>query len=611
MTAIRTGTSIVWGQLPLWFNDDTEEMQNQQTRYNANYLVSANQPMIYQAMWSADSGAGFDINEAYVPLVEGDVVNVIFKIYATTDFPVPSPSADWDLIGQIKKSRDIPNTNIVNSSVSNSQRFTVDISRIVADQLSYSLVPIGKGSWQNQEYGGLNGGTQKQDNITETISPYNVTRNGAYRAIRVRAEIEMLGSTGIVELSTTTISSASYVRAINSVPSFNSKTYYNQVFTLQQYTVSQGSQRRALTNSPNSTINTTSTPSYKKRVSIADEAEFLQFYAKSTFNGTDDTDYYNLYEVYGQAYNKDGTTGVTFVLGSEWKNQLGTTAICSDISHSFEKESTTTFAHTQNQLCVQNVSPAYINAHAYAPQNNNYPYVTARTPITSNTGYYRVYVRGNYNTNVGTPNVWEALRHSNVYWYSINDEEQKSVYENVRFHWLNTVGGIDSYTATRNVMESISVSKSLMETKLPNRRYMQDNVDSAGTALASSAYYSDTMRGYDTYRGGTEVLSSDAKANNSVYTEPLNNVEAKWLREIFQSPNVWIEEKTDSSDQENYEMDAAYLMNQLNPDLRPATSIYKPVILTNSEIVSLDQEKGLVMYNIEYTESQGVLTQRN
>lgn len=264
MAAIRTDTSIVWGQLPLWFNDDTEEMQNQQRRYNANYLVSANQPMIYQAMWSADSGAGFDIDETYVPTVEGDVVNVIFKIYATTDFPTPSLSDDWDLIGQIKKSRDIPNTNIVNSSVSNSQRFTVDISRIVADQLSYSLVPIGKGSWQNQEYGGLNGGTQKQDNITETISPYNVTRNGAYRAIRVRAEIEMLGSTGIVELSTTTISSSSYVRAINSVPSFNSKTYYNQVFTLQQYTVSQGGQKRALTNSPNSTVNTTSTPSYKK-----------------------------------------------------------------------------------------------------------------------------------------------------------------------------------------------------------------------------------------------------------------------------------------------------------------------------------------------------------
>ena len=87
MAAIRTDTSIVWGQLPLWFNDDTEEMQNQQRRYNANYLVSANQPMIYQAMWSADSGAGFDIDETYVPAVEGDVVNVIFKIYATTEYP--------------------------------------------------------------------------------------------------------------------------------------------------------------------------------------------------------------------------------------------------------------------------------------------------------------------------------------------------------------------------------------------------------------------------------------------------------------------------------------------------------------------------------------------
>ena len=598
--------NIVWGQLPLWFINDTYEMQNQQRRFNGNYLVCANEPMIYQAMWTSTG-----VDEMYVPSVYKDVVNVIFKIYATTDYPTPAASADWDLIGQIKKSRDIPNNNIVNSSVSASQRFTVDISRIVADQLSYSLVPINKGSWQNQEYGGMNGGAQKQDNITETVSPYNVTRNGAYRAIRVRAEVEMLGASGAIELSSTTISSAPYVRVINSAPSINLKSYYNQVFTLQQWGVTQSSQRRALTNCPNSTLNTVSVPLYKKSVSISDEAEFLQFFVRTSYNGNDDTDYYNLYEVYGRAYNKDGSQGLDFVLGSEWENSLGTTHICSDISHNFQKENATTFAHIQEQLCVQNVSPAYINSHAYAPQESDYPYVTARTPITSDTAYYRVYVRGFYNANNPAPNDWVNIRHSNVYWYSINDEEQKSVYENVRFHWLNTAGGIDSYTARRNVMESISISKSLMETKLPNKRYMQDNVDSAGASLANSEYYSDTMRGYDTYRGGTEVLSSDAKVNNSVYTEPLNNVEAKWLREIFQSPNVWIEQKTDSSDQENYEMDEAYLMNNLNSYLRPGTSIYKPVILTNSEIVSLDQENGLVMYNIEYTESQGIITQRN
>ena len=52
-------------------------------------------------------------------------------------------------------------------------------------------------------------------------------------------------------------------------------------------------------------------------------------------------------------------------------------------------------------------------------------------------------------------------------------------------------------------------------------------------------------------------------------------------------------------------------MKSMNPYLRPESIIYKPVIITNSEVVSLDQEKGLVMYNIEYTISQGVLTQRN
>ena len=49
----------------------------------------------------------------------------------------------------------------------------------------------------------------------------------------------------------------------------------------------------------------------------------------------------------------------------------------------------------------------------------------------------------------------------------------------------------------------------------------------------------------------------------------------------------------------------------MNDYLRPAKALYTPVILTNSEVVSLDQEKGLVKFNIEYTLAQGIITQRN
>ena len=605
MTAIRTGTTVEWGQVPLWYGG--AEMDNQQTSYSGNYILSANMPMIYQVMWS-----GTSVNEMYVPAVSGDVINVIFKVFTTTEYPVPAASADWDLIGTIKKSMDIPNTNVVNSNVPNSQRYTIDISRMVSDQLSYSLVPIDKGSWQNQEYGGMNGGPIKQDNITETISPYNVSRNGAYRAVKVRAEIEMLNSDLELELSTTTVSSASTVRVINSVPPFGIKPYYNQMYNLQQWGVASSSQKRAMTQCPNQTVYTTDTPNYKKPVSIKDEAEFLYFYCSKSYNGNDDTDYYNLYEVYGQAYDKDGTTGLSFVLGSEWENQIGTTAICSDISHNFEKYGSNAFEQNQNQLCVQNVAPAYINSHAYAPQSSNYPYVTARTPITSNTGWYRVYVRGYYYSQTATPPAWVAIRHSNVYWYQLDDDgDTKSSYQNVRFHWLNTVGGIDSYTARRDVLESINISKSLMQTQLPGRRYFQDDVDSAGAAIAGSAYYSDTMRGFDTYKGGKEVLSVGANTTNKVYTEPLNKVEATWLREMFTSPNVWVEDLADDSGQPDYDADLPSIMKDMNPYLRPGLSVYRPVILNNTEVISLNEAEGLVTYNIEYTYSQGILTQRN
>ena len=609
MTAIRTGTEVEFGIVPYYAGISTAPyppMQHMNNRYQGNFLISANQPMIYQVQWT-----GTGVNENYTPSVTGDVVNMVFEIYSTTDYPVPSSFADWDLLGEVSKKRDISNTNIVNSSVPNVQSFTIDIANMVSDELSYSLVPIGKGSWQNQEYGGLNGGGAKQDNITDTVSPYNVSRNGTYRTIRVDARLEVLDSSGLVVTSSTGVTSTSAVRVINSVPNFKSKLYSNQMWILSQNVVSTSSQRRALTTCPNSSVNTTD-ENYMKPISRTDEAEFLYFFCKNSYNGSDDTDYYNRYEMYGQAYDKNGSVGENFVLGSEWKNANGLIEKCSDISHNFQKETATSFKHGQNQMCVQNVAPAYINGHAYETGTGDYPYgvgnMLAVTPITSSTGWYRVYVRGYYNANP----TWTAVRHSNVYWYRMDENgTEKSSYENVRFHWLNSMGGIDSYTARRDVLESISVEKSLMQTALPNRRIFQDNQYADDAAVANSAYYTDTMRGSDYYRGGSEVLSVNADVNNRVYTEPLNKVESTWLREMFTSPNVWIETPASDSDELNYESDAGSLLNDQNPYLRPSTTVYTPVILNNTEIISVNEAEGLVMFNIEYTLSQGILTQRN
>ena len=120
MTAIR-GT-VVWGQLTKWSSNETP-MYTQQPSFKAQNLVSVNKPLIYQVWWNAPAAEGYaEVNEMYVPCCaladgKGDVVSVIFKVYATTEFPTPALSADWDLISSIRKTRDIPNTNIVNGTI--------------------------------------------------------------------------------------------------------------------------------------------------------------------------------------------------------------------------------------------------------------------------------------------------------------------------------------------------------------------------------------------------------------------------------------------------------------------------------------------------------------
>ena len=67
------------------------------------------------------------------------------------------------------------------------------------------------------------------------------------------------------------------------------------------------------------------------------------------------------------------------------------------------------------------------------------------------------------------------------------------------------------------------------------------------------------------------------------------------------SPNVWIEMDTD----------ATQMGKKRNPYLRPSDKEYIPVIITNSDIETVNQAEGLVKFNIEYTLAHKVQTQRN
>ena len=67
------------------------------------------------------------------------------------------------------------------------------------------------------------------------------------------------------------------------------------------------------------------------------------------------------------------------------------------------------------------------------------------------------------------------------------------------------------------------------------------------------------------------------------------------------SPNVWIEMDTDATQRNN----------TMSSYLRPSTKGYIPIIITNSDIETINQEQGLVKFNIEYTLAHKVRTQRN
>ena len=165
-----------------------------------NYLKSVNDPLRYQVLWTngtltegQEPSAGSYLNG------NGDVVNVIFKVETSVGDGYP-----WEDLGSIKKSRDIANKRYDNGSQPFGHRFTVDISQLVSNELSYSLCPINKGTWQSNYYGGMNGGLTMQDNVLGAsggamgtpISRYNVSRNGTFRRLKVTPNYEIINGDG-------------------------------------------------------------------------------------------------------------------------------------------------------------------------------------------------------------------------------------------------------------------------------------------------------------------------------------------------------------------------------------------------------------------------------
>ena len=557
---------------------DTSNLANMSFGWKANYLKSAHTQMRYQVIWNGlnegqtPSASGFNSSNN-----KGEIVNIVFKIYATTQYPYPVTNSGWDLIATIKKSRDLANQNYIAGQPSlTNQRFTIDISALCQDLLSYSLVPINKGTWQSSFWGGMNGGTAVQDNVTETISNYNVTPNGTYRHILVEAIPEVILANGTIqEVSGQPYLSFNKIAVINSVAQFEKDAiYYNLKYIIQKSAANTNFPRGFMSLCPNYTQS--SNNAFLKQVRVDEEAEWLYWWQR---NMGEDGNQTTKARLKIETYLSNGSSQNTMYL-TDFNSNLDTQVISGP---------TTVFKLNQNRVCVQNVSPTYINANAVDNSGS-----TITNQIDSSTSYYKIHLE--YTSQTGP-----VIRATEFRCFGVDRETANIPFGFVRFHWLNRIGGVDSYTAKRYVTESLSVNKSTIETKSADRTWYQDDQLLGGTAVNNDNYISNTMRGGNLYKGGREVLNVTAQRNNSVFTEPLNKQTAEWLEEIITSPNVWIEMDTE----------ATARGNTVNPFQRPSTKEYIPVVITNNEVETLNQESGLVKFNLEYTLAHKVQTQRN
>tara|TARA_R100000655_G_scaffold66032_2_gene104439 strand:- start:970 stop:2739 length:1770 start_codon:yes stop_codon:yes gene_type:complete len=560
--------------------------------FRQNSLKSVNDPLRYQVMWS-----GSGVNEGVEPSAanfsnnKGDIVNVLFKV------EVDVSNGNFQELGTIKKSRDILSKRYNNDTPAGGHRFTVDISQLVSNELSYSLCPINKGTWQSNEYGGMNGGLTVQDNVINNgavngypISSFNITNNGTFRRLRVTPSFEVINATGEI-VSGGSMPHSNYITVINSVNQFEKDSlYYALSYRIANST--SGNKFSFLSRCPNFTESgTTTTYDFQKPIRIDEQAEFLQFFIQETFTVGQDAGAIGLKV---ETFTADGSAENTFYL-RDFEDNLKTDSSATLIGVKM-------LQNYQGLMCIQNVSPHYINNTSTLKNSTtsrtSFPYWTAYSggKITASTSYYRVSM-----SKFKLASSYTETRATKFRYFKIDREDEKIPYNFVRFHWLNSLGGIDSYTAKKDIIEGLTISRDVIERKSGDRTWYQDDQIGGTDISPNSLYISDTMRGGDIYKGGRQVSNVNAERNKSVYTEPLNKSMAKWLEEMMLSPNVWIEMDTE----------ATAMGNSRNPYLRPSDKEYIPVIITNSGVETVNQEQGLVKFNIEYTLAHKVITQRN
>jgi len=353
---------------------------------------SVNDPIRISAYWNYLKESVEPSATNYDPAtLNGDIVNIIFDVYQISDTSVGAFPDDWTLVGSIRKSRDIRNISQKDRSFGGDgvttpqgHTFTVDISEMCRDLLSYSLVPHGKGTYTSTFFGGLNGGAEQQGNLMSPVwsDSFLVTKNGSYRKIKIRIRSEIVDNNGIIREAT---AAGSYKSSNSTFSILNTALDYDGFFPASRnsaaYTfihlgwgTSSRYWRSFMTRCTNGMWSGTD---YNKQgrgkdVRMDEAAEFLQWVQGTVNNyhvwyndydsGAGETQYgsnntsdlcADLY-IKINAYDSSGALLRTAKL-YDWTQNLKPKTTINTVTDVYDRY--------QYRMCAQNVSPVYINAN--------------------------------------------------------------------------------------------------------------------------------------------------------------------------------------------------------------------------------------------------------
>ena len=606
----------------------------------------------------------------YVPVSGGDIVNVKFQIYGQSIYgSIPDQYKPNLLLAEVIKSVDVRYMNYENQFYSvppngvqqsgdiNAKTFTVDIAPFIRPHLSYCLVPCGKGSHGNrvkdgQGYGAFTGNYSDQE---------YTAMNQMMMLINIRCYFQVLDIYGELTWATTSAGSSTLKNIKSNTsgnvlgggtgyqfPVINAVRQWNQkqnLFNLQGTLVAGTSNVWFLSDCPNNSATGGTSPnkqdSPRKEMVITEDTETLYFFLNKILRSDRYSTYFNsgfnsqVWNVFFLVEHKKG--------GTVYQRQLDTEDDAFQYTVGFNNPDYTGTSDLPDlyssrqwfrSIVSQNVSPEYINNNS-----GTVPAGESWSDIDNTSEWWRVSVQWQNSENsngtsggvcaggtsagsdygiecVDDGGVWtpNQYRRSEYRYYKPLVRAESPAFPYTRIHWLNDLGGIDTYTFTRNKTSSLERSISTYERKPVNPLYQIDQ-QSLGTLTFGentnlNLYkYSVTNRS-EGYQTEQEILDVQMRKSHTVFSDPLDNVTMRWLEGMFRSPNVWVQ-TYGGENPAGHGKSRGEFAQDVNPFWHVSENDYLPILITNSDVVTLDEEQGMVQIQLEYQEGVSQKTQSN